>query len=85
MLAYAVRDDYGESSRGARYPYLSGVETSALNSGQDVSLAADVQTLSKGLVDGGLVFADNGGDGLHLLGLELQVGRVSTDSDKEAV
>lgn len=51
--------------------YRSSVDAAVLGSGHDVSLTANEETLGKGLVLGGAVTADDGGDGLHLLGLDL--------------
>jgi hypothetical protein len=55
----------------------SGVDASVLSSGHNISFTSNVETFSESLVLGGRVTANDIGDGLHLLGLELEVGRSS--------
>lgn len=51
--------------------YRSRVDASVLGPGHDVSGTTQEKTLCEGLVLGTAVAAEDGGDGLHLIGLEL--------------
>lgn len=50
--------------------YSSGVDV-VLDSGQDVALAGNVETISESLVDGSLVLGNDAGNNLHLSGRNL--------------
>lgn len=51
--------------------HRSGVDASVLSSGQDEPGTSNIETFSEGLVLSSSVAADNAGNGLHFLGLEL--------------
>jgi hypothetical protein len=51
--------------------YRSSIDASVLSSGHNISFTSNVESFAESLGLGGLVTANDIGDGLHLLGLEL--------------
>lgn len=58
---------------GGKDSYRSRIDAAVLGAGHDEALAAHEETFSKGLILGGTVAGHDGGDELHLLGLELHL------------
>lgn len=70
-VAWSGRCSLCHSIRNIGNPYLAGVDVAVVDTGDDESLAGDVDALGMCLVHGGRVTLGDVGEVLHLLGAEL--------------